>query len=54
MKAEGIQKGGVTIEKARLLLGEKARYMNDQQIENLIKALRILCNKVISSVVGKD
>ncbi len=41
----------ITIEHARQKLGERGEKMSDQQIQNLINTLRLLCNKAIDSVI---
>lgn len=43
----------ITIEYARQKLGERGKKMTDKEISNLLSTLRILCNKVIDSVVEK-
>jgi hypothetical protein len=45
----------VTVEQAREKLGKNAEKMSDQEIEKLLNLMRIICNKVIDSVVeNKD
>lgn len=42
----------VTIERARHVLGTKANTMTDKEIGDLLAMLRLICERVISSVVG--
>lgn len=44
----------ITIGYVRQKLGKKAEKMTDKQIDDLLKLLRALCNKVISSVIEKN
>lgn len=43
----------ITIELARKKLGERGERMTERQIVDLLATLRLLCNKVIDSVVDK-
>lgn len=42
----------ITIEYARQRLGRRADKMTDKEIDKLLVALRLLCNRTIDSVVG--
>lgn len=41
----------VTIEHARSILGARGKKMTDKQIADLLATLRLLCNKIIESVI---
>jgi hypothetical protein len=41
----------ITVDYARKKLGEKGKRLTDREIEGLLVTLRLLCNKVIDSVV---
>jgi len=44
----------ITVADARRVLGKKTEDMTDQQIEDLLRLLRLLCDKSIEATVGKD
>jgi hypothetical protein len=46
-----ILKEKITIEYARKKLGKKGKNMTDQQINDLLKMLRLICNKAIDGVM---
>lgn len=41
----------VTIEYARAKLGRRGERMTDQQIDDLLALLRLLCNKIIDGII---
>ena len=43
----------MTIQKARKVLGKRARKLTDNQILDIINMLRFMCNKAIDQVIGK-
>jgi hypothetical protein len=43
----------ITTEYARQKLGERGRKMTDKEIDNLLSTLRLMCNKIIDSVIEK-
>lgn len=48
-----MERKSITIEDARKKLGVNAERMTDKQVNDLLNILRVICNKVIDSVVNK-
>lgn len=43
----------ITIDEAREILGERAKTMTDEEVNNLLNTMRLLCNKTIDAVVER-
>lgn len=49
-----MEKKTITTEYAREKLGERGKRMTDQQINDLLRMLRFICNRTIDSVIQKQ
>jgi hypothetical protein len=48
-----MEKNKITITYVRHKLGKKAERMTDEELNNLLNTLRILCNRAIDSAIKK-
>jgi hypothetical protein len=54
MRLKSNLKVPITIEQARFILGEKSTFMSDQQVEDLLSLLRMLCDNSITTAIEKN
>lgn len=44
----------MTVQKARKILGKRAKNLTDSQMSDTINMLRFICNKAIDQAIEKD